>query len=208
MRVNLIELLRDQSVAHPSRIVATTLQDGNLRIHLVGWPWWMNHADQNEERGIEFIFSDVGDGIIEPLSFASDDDEALENFSVVPSAKLEWEKLCGTEIYCNAPVPRAFELWAVVHDFLASQGTFRTTQEFFNCSDGGTLNSFLQLTRSNSYLLGRFPLAIRNLVCAELNAQEVSYTELPTTFRKPAQLLVIIGRSQFFCDRAEALFHI
>lgn len=205
MRQDLGQLLRDRSVSHPSRIVATKLEGRELRVRSQGWPWWSDKADTGGTQTIEFIFGGVGDGIIELLDFDPEHD-ALEPFSVVASADVAWAQQQGTAIYCNAPLPKPLNVYLAVHDFLASQGAFRRAWQFLNCPDNERLEPFVQITQSSTYLLGRFPPAIRNVVCSELDSQGVSYSELPTTFEKPARLLVTIGMSQFFCETAEAVF--
>ena len=206
MRKDLAQLLRDRPVAHPTRIIATTLEGRELRVRVVGWPWWSDHADQSRDHGMELIFDGIGDGVLEPLDFGSEHNEALEPFSVVSTHDLPWAQPRGSAIYGNAPLPKPLEVYMSVHDFLASHGAFRPAAQYLNCPDGELLGPFVQITQASSYLLGQFPPAIRDLVCAELDAQKVSFTELPVVFEKPGQLLVTIQRSQFFCETAEAVF--
>jgi S-adenosylmethionine:diacylglycerol 3-amino-3-carboxypropyl transferase len=75
-----------------------------------------------------------------------------------------------------------------------------------NCGYTGLLKSFVEITHSTSYLLGRMPPELRDLVCNELDAQRVSHNELPTKLRRSELLLATIGGSQFFCETAEAEF--
>jgi hypothetical protein len=206
MRVDLLPLLRDRSVAHPSRVIGAALEGRDFRVRLVGWPWWLENADRSRDHAIEFIFGGVGDGVLEPLDFDSEFNEALENFSVIAADTLAWAQPRGSAIYCNAPLPKPLEVYLTVHDFLASHGTFRRAWQYLNCPDSEQLGPFIQITQANSYLLGRFPPAIRDLVCAQLDEQGVSYSDLPIGLEKRGQLLVTIQRSQFFCETAEAEF--
>jgi len=206
MRVNLAQLLHDRPVGHPTRVVAVALEGRDLRIRVVGWPWWTDHADRSLDHEIEFIFGGVGEGVLEPWDFDSEFNEALEIFSVIAADDLPWTQPRGSAIYCNAPLPKPLELYLRVHDFLASHGAFRRAWQYLNCPDTERLSPFVQVTQTSSYLLGRFPPAIRNLVCAELEAQGVSYSELPTDLEKSGRLLVTIQKSQFFCETAEAAF--
>lgn len=204
MRQDLVQLLRDRSVGHPSRVVAATLEGCDLRVRARGWPWWSDKADTGRDHAVEFIFGGVGDGVIDLPDFDAEHD-ALEPFSVVPSDDLPWAQQNGSAVYCNAPLPKPLEVYLAVHDFLASHGAFRRAWQFLNCPDDERLAPFVQITQSSSYLLGRFPPAIRNLVCVELESQGVTYSELPTVFEKPGRLLVTIGMSQFFCETADAV---
>jgi hypothetical protein len=205
MRLELLSLLRDRTVSHPSRVIGVAMEGRELRVRLVGWPWWADNADRSRDHAIEFIFGGVGEGVLEPLDFDSEFNEALEPFSVIASDALPWAQSRGSAIYCNAPLPRPLQVYLAVHDFLASHGTFRRAWQYLNCPDSEQLSPFVQITQANSYLLGRFPPAIRDLVCAELDAQGVSYSDLPIGLEKPRQLLVTIQRSQFFCETAEAV---
>lgn len=205
MRQDLVQLLRDRSVGHPSRIVSVTLDDRDLGIRVQGWPWWSDKLDTNRDHAIELIFGGVGDGILELPDLDAGHD-ALEFLSVVPSDRVPWAQHNGCAIYCYAPLPRPLEVYLAVHDWLASQGSFRRAWQFLNCPDGELLAPFVQITQSSSYLLGNFPPALRSVVCTELATQGVSYSELPTVFDKPGRLLVTIEMSQFFCETADAVF--
>lgn len=206
MRVELLSLLREHSVSHPTRVVGVALEGRELRVRVVGWPWWLSNADRSHDHDIEFIFGGVGDGVIEPLDFDSEFNEALEPFSVVASEALPWAQSRGSAIYCNAALPRPLEVFLTVHDYLASHAAFRRAWQYLNCPDSEQLGPFIKITQANSYLLGRFPPAMRDLVCAQLDAQGVSYSELPSRLERAGQLLVTIQRSQFFCRTAEAVF--
>ena len=204
--MELASLLRNRSVGHPSRVVAATLEGREFRFRVVGWPWWTDSADHDRDHEIEFIFQGVGDGILEPVNFDSEHNKALEPFSVVASTDSPWAQPRVSAIYCNAPLPRPLEIYLKVHDFLASHGAFRRAWQYLNCPETEQLTPFVEITQTSSYLLGRFPPVLRDLVCAELVAQGVSYSELPVGLEYPGQLIVTIQMSQFFCESAEAVF--
>jgi hypothetical protein len=206
MRVDLTQLLRDRPVVHPSRIVSMTLNDRELCVRVTGYPWWEDRAEKGRNGSIEFIFGDVTDGVLDPLDFEFEFDEALEIFSVSATSDLPWAQPQGSAIYCNAPLRHPTPVYLIVHDFLASQGAFRRAWQYLNCPESEQLTPFIQITQSSSYLLGRFPLAIQNLVCGELDAQGVSYSAIPIALEKPGRLLVTFQKSQFFCETAEATF--
>lgn len=206
MRVDLLALLRKRSVCHPSHIIGAALENHDFRVRIVGDPWWSENSDRSRDHAIEFIFGGVGEGVLEPLDFDSEFSEALEPFNVIASDTLPWAQPRGSEIYCNAPLPKPLEVYLTVHDFLASHGTFRRAWQYLNCPEGEQLGPFIQITQANSFLLGRFPPVIRDLVCAQLDAQGVPYSDLPIGLEKLGKLLVTIQRSQFFCETAVAVF--
>jgi hypothetical protein len=208
MLVDLALLLRDRQVCHPSRITAAVLKDRNLQVRIAGWPWWNDNAGIGRDHGIKLIFRGVGEGILELWDFDSENNRALERFSVIASDDLPWAQPNGSAIYCSTPLPKPLNIYLGVNDFLASHGAFRRGEQYLNCLDNEELTTFVKITQASSYLLGQFPPAIRDIVCAELDTQKVHYSELPCVFEKTGQLLVTIQRSQFFCETAEALFEI
>ena len=152
-------------------------------------------------------FSSASETAASAMAFLSSEfDEALEPFGVIAPDDLPWAQPRGSAIYCHASLPRPLEVYLAVHDFLATAGAFRRAVHYLNCADTELLASFIRVTQTSSYLLGRLPSAIREVVCAELDAQKVSYTELPEALEKPGKLLVTIQRSQFFCEHAVARF--
>jgi hypothetical protein len=208
IRLDLLRLLRDRAVVHPSRIVGATLKGGAFSVQVVGYPWWIDRADASRDHGVEFIFSGVSEGVLEPVDFGSESDEALEDFNFVQANDVPWAQPRGSEIYCNGALPQPLQVYLKVHDFLASHGSFRQAWQYLNFAGSEQLSPFIQITQTNSFLLGRFPPSLRNVVCAELDAQGVSYSELPTVFGNIGRLLVTIDRSQFFCETADAVFQV
>lgn len=73
-----MELLKERSVSHPSRVLATTVTDRQVRVQVIGWPWWKSNADTSRDHAIELVFSGVSDGVLEPLDFDNEFDEALD----------------------------------------------------------------------------------------------------------------------------------
>jgi hypothetical protein len=208
MRLELTQLLRERQVIHPSRVVRAALEGRDFLVHVVGYPWWADGADPSRDHDVQFVFGGVSDGYIEPVDFDSGFDEALENFSAVSINDVPWAQPRGSEIYCNGALLQPLALYAKVHDFLASHGSFRRAWRFLNIPESEQLSPFIEMTQTSSYLLGRFPPALRDVVCAELEAQGVSYSELPTVLGNAGELLVTIEKSQFFCDTAHVVFEV
>jgi hypothetical protein len=207
MSVDLLSLLRRKPVGHPTRITSVQFVGNRaLRIVVVGWPWWDACLDTSTDHQIELLFGGISDGVLEPLDFDFEETEALEPFEVVETANLPWAQPDGFAIYCHAPLPRPLEVFAKIHDFLLPCGGVRRASHFLNCGDQEALSTFVERTRSTSYLIGNAPRAIRDLITAELTAQHVAYNELPRRLQRCGPLLVTMGRSQFLCETAEAEF--
>lgn len=207
MQVKLAQLLRDRAVVHPSRVVSAGFDGRDLRLSVIGWPWWSEQADRSRDHQIEFLFQGVGNGVLTLPDFGAEDDEVLEGFSVIEANKVSWATPGGSDIYCNGPLARPLDMYVTVHDFLVSHDAFRRACDFLNYPDGERLAPFLKMVETDSYLLGRFPAALRDVVCAQLDTQEVQYSELPWTRATAGEgVLVTIGASQFFCQSATANF--
>jgi len=206
MRVDLVTLLTERSLSHPTRIVEALFKGDDLRMHVVGWPWWLPDGDTTKDHSIHFVFEHLGEGFIEPRTFDQDETEALEPFEVMPSSQLAWAQPNGFEVYCNAPLREPLEIYARVNDFLAQTGSFRGADWYLNFSYTRGLAGFAGVAQSNSYLLARVPPALHRVVTEELQRQHVSYNEIPTKFGSPGELLVTIQNSQFFCRTAFAEF--
>jgi hypothetical protein len=207
MQIELTQLMRDRAVAHPSRIVAVEFDGRDLRVGVTGWPWWNDEADRTPDHRIDFLFHGVNDGVLRLPDFGAEDDEALEAFGVIEAGEVSWAKPEGSDIYCNGPLPRPLDVYVAVHDFLVSQGAFRRASDFLNCANGELLSPFFKMVETGSYLLGRFPTALRDVVCAQLESQNVSFSELKWNRAAAGQgLLVTFGGSQFFCQSATASF--
>lgn len=206
MRVDLYQLLKDRSVGHPSRITSAVLADNDFVVRVRGWPWWSDNADRDRDHSIELVFGGVGCGAINPSEFDPEWDEALEPFEVIACEDLAWAQPSGSAIYCQAPLPEPLEMYMAVHDLLISYNALRDVWRYFNNPDSRQLDSFVRITRTNSYLLGQFPGKIRNVVCAKLDAQGVPYYERPTGLASTGRYLVTIQNSQFFCETAHAEF--
>lgn len=204
--IDLAVLLRDRQVCHPSRITAVVLKDRNLQVRVSGYPWWNDKADPGCDHRIRFVFGCVGQGGLDFWDFDPEFNRALEPFSVIASDDLPWAQSSGSAIYCSTPLPKPLKIYLAINDFLASYSAFRQAEQYLNCQHDGKLTTFIQTTQTNSYLLGQFPPAMRDIVIAELDEQKVRYSELPRVFEKPERLLVTIQGSQFFCETAEAFF--
>jgi hypothetical protein len=207
MRTNLIPLLRDRRVCHPSRIVSAAItKPRELQIRVSGHPWWKDGADHTRDHDITLIFRGLGEGILDLFDFKFEDNEALDYFSVEEAVNVPWARADGHQIYCSAPLPRPMDVYVLVHDFLVSHGAFMRAEQFLNCGNTELLGNFFEITKSDSYLVATAPPAIGSLICRELDTQGVRHNEIPARVAQPGLLLVQIIASRFFCEIAEAEF--
>ena len=159
---------------HPTRLVSTSISQGCLRVAVRGFPWWRHVSDSQDEQLIEFLFEGLANGqlSIEDFGNASkDQDEVLETFEVCSLSELDWAQPSGFEI-CSGPLGIPLNLYLRVHDFLGAVDAYREPSEFVNYPSG-QLAQFVKITSSNSYLVGRGPKSILEIVCSELDEQRV-----------------------------------
>lgn len=203
MRVELIQLLRERQLVHPSRIVSAALEGRELRIAVEGHIWWRNTPAPAEGK-INFSFSTVtGSGQLEAL-FDSGDDEALETFDVSATSELPWAQPDAYSIYCSSRLPDALAVFTAVQDYLLAERAPRIPGDFLNA--GSQLSQFLKITASACYLLATGPDSICKIVRSELDRQSVPYTVLAANGHAESPLFVRLGGLTFFCDSAVAEF--
>jgi hypothetical protein len=203
MLVEVLQLLSERQIVHPSRIVSSTIAAGEFQLSIEGHPWWRHSPSQDEGR-IIFRFSGVTEGELHLTTLLDDDNEALEGFEISLTSELDWAQPDQFSIYCSMPLPRPLVMYTAVEDYLITSRASRTTADFLN---GATsLNRFLQITSSRGYQLATGPASIRDLVVRELDAQSIRHTVINTTGRSKGRLFVRLGCSGFFCEAALAEF--
>lgn len=211
MRVSLIELLLEKEVAHPTRFVETVLVSQRLQLKVAGCPWWDEAADQDKDHEMELVFEGIEEGILSLADFSAGDDEALSDFEVVFRSDVPWASRSVAAIYCETPIPKPLDIYMAVQDYLSSYCAFRSASHYFNLVDTMSLEWFVKLTQEKSFLLGKFPAEIRDLVSEHLTQQQVSFSEVAMSTEAgddaaAKQLMVMIRTSQFFCESADAVF--
>lgn len=203
MRVELTQLLAERPIVHPTKIEAISWSQAELRIKLGGYPWWLNDGHRSDEVGsIHLVFRYLADGSIHPRAFDFEDDEALEGFEVLPLGASRWALPQTWSIYCSAPVPDPLRIYVSLHDFLSRQAAFMAPEDFLN--QARQIGDFLNLAASQSFLLGRGPDCIRDLICDELQRQGVAHNVVRTHAGVGAKFHVRFGTSSFLCDEAFA----
>jgi hypothetical protein len=205
MTVDLMELLSRRPIAHPTRITSALFRDGELRVFVKGWPWWVEEPSRQDDEEIVFCFNGITGGLIELTALVDDEfDEALEDFDISLTEEHEWAKPSTFGIYCSAPLVHPVELYARVEDYLCESSALRVPEDFLH--HASPLSRFLKATATRSYLLANGPECIRRLVCEELQAQGVPHTVIEKAAASEGRFLVRLNDSGFFCDAATAEF--
>jgi hypothetical protein len=84
MKADLIELLGQREIVHPTRIVAVEASHRQLRVTIAGYPWW-RATQREEDEQVVFSFEGVEEGLLDAETLLDmEEDEALEFFSVSP----------------------------------------------------------------------------------------------------------------------------
>jgi hypothetical protein len=208
MRVELRELLRSRPICHPSRIVSASIEAGTLWIVMRGYPWWLGTSGHADEQTIVFLLEGLAGGMlrIEDVGDAyRDDDEALETFEAHSLVDLDWAQPSRFAIYCSDALKDPLSLYRRVHDYLDDVDAYRTPGDFLNYPSK-RLAQFIQITSSGSYLVGRGPECVRNIICAELETQGVRYNVIESQINPTLGMLIRLGTSDILCASAFAEF--
>jgi hypothetical protein len=204
MKTDLLDLLNQAEIIHPTRIVAVEASHRQLRITIAGYPWWRNGAG-GEEGQIVFSFDGVGEGMLDAETLLDmEEDEALEVFKVSSISDQGWaDDGTSYSTYCSEPLPHPLKLYAIIEDYLWNTGAPRSARDFLNVPDG-SLSRFCQITDTSSFLVAQSPQHVHELVVAELQRQNVSHNVLTSERASSRNLFVKIGSSSFVCERALA----
>lgn len=204
MKTDLLALLNQTDIVHPTRIVAVEASHRQLRITIAGYPWWRNDAGREEEQ-IVFSFEGVGEGLLDAQTLLDmEEDEALEVFEVSSLSEKGWAE-GGTSFatYCSEPLPHPLRLYAIVEDYLWDAAAPRSARDYLNIPNG-SLSRFCEIASTSSFLVGEAPPDIHELILAELRRQNVSHNVITSERGSTQTLFVQIGDSSFVCERATA----
>jgi hypothetical protein len=202
-RRNLLDLLSDRPIVHPTRIEAVAWRGRQLTIDVRGHRWWSSpHEDRHAEGAIRLVFSGLEDGCLFTDELQIDDDEALEDFEVVSVSGVPWAQASDWSIYCSGPIGEPISLFAKVHDYLRLKQAFLGAEDFLNQAE--VLSGFVTMTQAAGFLVERGPACIRDLICSELERQGVPYNVIQTPVDAEPQYLVRLGNSAFLCQEAVA----
>ncbi len=200
---DLVELLSERPIVHPTRIEGATINGRKLTIAVRGYRWWESpYVDRQVEGGANLVFGDLGEGRLVTDEFGPDDDEALEDFEVISVSEVPWAQACNWSVYCSGSIREPLILHAKVHDFLSARGAFLPPERFLN--QAYDLSKFVGMAQSDGFMIASGPRCIRDLVCEELERQSVPHNVLGTPADTEPRLLVRLGSSAFFCETAWA----
>lgn len=200
---DLIELLTDRPIVHPTRIDGVTWSGRKLTIAVRGYRWWESpYTDRNAEGAISLVFDGLGTGRLLTDELDLDDDEALEDLHVRPVSDIPWAQACDWSIYCSGPIGQPLALYGRVNDYLHSNGAFLKPDHFLN--QAADLSRFAAMTQNNGFLIGHGPACIRDLICGELERQSVAHNILRTVAATEPKYLIRLGDSAFLCESAVA----
>lgn len=205
MRVELIELLADREIVHPTKISSVVWSEGELVMSITGYRWWEQaRSGHGLDGAIRFIFGGVTGGALRPDEFSLDDDEALEDFEITPVAEVGWAQPQDWSVFCSSAIPDPMALYVGLHDFLAREGAFYAPEDFLNCA--AEISRFVGMARTPGFMLGQGPDCVRALLCAELERQGVGHNVIYTLADEESRMLVRVGKSSFLCNSAVAEF--
>jgi hypothetical protein len=207
VRVELAELLAEREIIHPTKIDSVMWANDELVISATGFPWWERaHLDRKLNGRIRLIFSGIDDGVLRPDEINAEDDEALEDFEVVPVAQVDWAQPKRWSVFCSGPVPEPMALYVRLHDYLARRRAFLLPEAFLNHAT--EISRFIEMAHTPGFKLGQGPECVRALLCAELERQGVTYNVVPTPADEAGRWLVRLGGSSFLCRSAAAEFEL
>lgn len=207
MQLPLADLLKTREVVHPTRLVRLDSQGrGGFSLETEGFMWWLSEPPEDREGRIRFNFEGV-DGVIDPSIFIGDPDgEFLEALEARPLSELPWAKGVDCHLFCNSPIEQPLQIYAALHDFLTSVDCPFPPNYYFNLHRDSSLEFFIELTSSPSFLLLRSPESVCGVVIAELERCGTKYTLLRGKSPSDQRVWVRLGNSQIICSSAYAEF--
>jgi hypothetical protein len=202
--VDAVQLLSERRIAHPSRIVSSSIAAREFRLSVEGYPWWRSSVVGEEDK-ISFRFSGVTHGHLDLYALLHpEESEALEEFNISLTSTLDWAKPNRFSIYCSAPLLRPLTVYTIVENYIRASRAHRTPGDYLN--GAAHLSQFIEIVTSAGYLLATGPESIRNLVVSELEAQSIPHTVVETKGRSEGRLFVRLEGSAFYCETAVAEF--
>ena len=205
MQIELVKLLATQPIRHPSRVEQLNWSSRGVQIAIQGYPWWLEATtDYNATGRIEFHFRNIFDGVIRPADIDFGSDEILEDFVIRSTEQVGWAQPKIWSIYCSAPIPDPLHLYRQLEEFLFQEASFKRPDDFLN--SGSPLSSFERLCSERSFLLAQGPDCIKDIICSELQAQSVLFSEVRSLVPEEKAYLVSFGTSSFLCRDALAEF--
>ncbi|MDI1365714.1 MAG: hypothetical protein PSX79_12775 [bacterium] len=204
-RVDLVSLLSERKVVHPTAIARGVLEGRNFRVVVVGHPWWRCDPAPKSENVIHLIFENISQGLLDLPLTDEDWDEGLDTFSITGLEGVAWAQPSLRQIFCSAPTPDPIRFYALLTAYLKAEGAFTSAAHYLN--GGSEPHRFVETLGSPGYLIATAPEAIARIVCAELDRQGVPHTVQGSVSTTPdTRLWVKLGDANFVCGRAFAEF--
>ncbi|HVI31334.1 hypothetical protein [Phenylobacterium sp.] len=203
MRKDLLKLLSEREIVHPTRITAASWRGRTLSINVAGFPWWEGpYVDRTGEGRCRLVFEGLGEGCLRTDEFDLLDDEALEDFSLTPVSETPWAQASDWSIYCSGALPEPLALYMRLQDELALAGSFLGPEAFLN--GAARISAFRDMAARPGFLLARGPAFVRDVLLSELDRLGVAYNVVPGSADAEPQLLARLAGSAFFCEAAFA----
>ncbi len=208
MLVELVELLRRREPWHPSRYTLLRSDCGSeLQIEVTGYPWWLENPQPESNKKITFLIEGITDICLNSDIFDADlGEEDLESFDARPLSKHEWAKGAHGNIYCSAPLSNPMDVYVSAHDFLLSINCPYGPERYLNMGELGSLDEFVAIVSSNSFLLCSGPKMIRDKVCEVLEKQGSIFNVVKGKDLSNGLVCVQFSGSYIICRSAHAVF--
>lgn len=203
MRVDLMDLLAERPIGHPTRIERAVIRRDRIELVVSGHPWWSDADVGGPSPRITLVFEELSGGEL-PVCLNDWVEEDLECFSVQPLAGVGWAQPETQQIFCNGPLPDPVSVYSKLQAYLVAADAFKGPGDFLN--QGDVLARFAKITSGRSYSLARGPEVVCRLLCDELGRQSVSHTVISHSSPPESRLWVRLNGSGFLCARAWAEF--
>lgn len=200
MLLDLIDLLAEKRFSHPSRITSTLIRDDSVRFTVDGYGWW-KAAPGYEDRAM-LTFHGISSGTLNVAALLDvENDEALEDFEIVPTQELSWALAPTFSLYCSQALSSPLAVYDVIERWVERSRGVKSVGDFLH--GAVPLSRFLKDTRSNFFLLARGPEDLRAPLRDELVRQKVRHQFEPAGGYPESGLFVRLSRDAwFFCEQA------
>lgn len=211
MRINLLELLQERTIVHPSSIsLISSSEDRKLSIKVSGYPWWHVSPSPRESDTLTLEFNGIVSSSLDSDIFQRDHfDEDLEYFDAFRLEECQWAQGPSCEVYMNCALATPIELFIRLHDLLLSFGCPFAPSRYLNMGLSDTLEEFQQICASKSFKIFQGPEQMWRLISDGIIDSDKDCTILTTRSSKdesPEMIFVRIGSSFLICESAYAAF--
>lgn len=202
MKFDLSTLLAEKTFSHPSILKDVRLVDGGLRLTVAGYSWWAERPAYSDKSAI-LSFSGISSGSLDLWSILDEEDnEALGDFEIELTDRLEWARPGTFSIYCSQPIPEPLAVHAIVERWVQPARGVRGVGDFLHGAE--RLSTFLTYAASQVFLLASGPDGLRSLLVEELERQGVRHqiSSSGPGYGEGRYFVRLAGGTWFFCDSA------